>query len=370
MRCAKGSAERLIANVLGKRFSRRFIGAVRCYDQPVLRDYSQHPPLVVERETGGDYTRKEVCRLLKIENRQLRSWERQQLIPELTRYRFSDLLVLKRIITLRNKNAHPRVIKQALHAIRERLKDHPPEDLQVYKEGRRLQVKIGKYKMDPLSGQFLFDFNEHEIDKLLQLPASQKSGGIIAEKLRNKLEADQWFDRGLDLEQRGAPFDQIIEAYQKAAELDPHSAGALVNLGTVFFNGHAWADAETQYKKALEIDPNYALAHFNLGNLYDEQGDPTSALRHYHEALRIHPAYADAHYNLALLYQSLRDFLGAMRHWRAYLKLDSTSTWAQIAKRELAKLEALTVVQGSRPKSSKLQLVKPEKLENKPHLSV
>ncbi len=327
----------------------------------MLRDHSQHPTLPLERETGGAYTRKEVCRLLKVENRQLRSWERQQLIPELANYRFSDLLILKRIIGLRSKNAHPRAIKQALHAIRERLKDHPPEDLQVYKDGRRVQVKIGKRKMDPLSGQFLFDFDEEEINKLLQLPASQKSGGAIAEKLRNKIEADHWFERGLDLEQTGAPFDQIIEAYQKAAELDPQSAGALVNLGTVFFNGHAWADAEAQYKKALTIDPNYALAHFNLGNLYDEQDDPAGALHHYQEALKLHPSYADAHYNIALLYQGSRDILNAMRHWGAYLKLDSGSEWAQIAKRELAKLAAMTVVEGSRPKSSKLQLVKSEK---------
>jgi len=90
------------------------------------------------------------------------------------------------------------------------------------------------------------------------------------------------------------------------------------------------------------------LAHFNLGNLYDEQNDPSNALEHYHEALRIHPSYADAHYNLALLYQGLRDTMNAVRHWRAYLKLDTNSTWAQIARRELAKLEAATVVTGGK----------------------
>jgi tetratricopeptide (TPR) repeat protein len=335
---------------------------LRCYHLPVLRDHSQHPPLPLERETGGCYTRKEVCRLLKIESRQLRSWERQELIPELSQYRFSDLLVLKKIIGLRNSNAHPRIIKQVFRAVRERLKDHPPEDIQVYQEGRQVHVKIGKQKMDPLSGQLLIDFAEDEINKLLQLRPSQKSNGAIAERLRNKLEADQWFERGLDLEQTGAPYEQIIDAYQKAAELDPDSAGALVNLGTVFFNGHAWADAEAAYKKALQIDPNYALAHFNLGNLYDEREDAISALHHYNEALKLHPAYADAHYNVALLYQGMRDSLNAMCHWRAYLKLDGASTWAQIATRELAKLEATTVVRGSRPKASKLQLVKSEKV--------
>ena len=325
----------------------------------MLRDRSQPPP-ALERETGGPYTRKEVCRLLKIENRQLKSWERQQLIPELSHYRFSDLLLLKKIHRLRSENAPARLIRQALQSARERLKDlpHLSDDVQVYKEGRRVRIQIGKQKMDPVSGQLLFDFAEQEIQKLLQLPASQKTGGAIAEKLKNKMEADLWFEKGLELEKTGAPFDQIIDAYEKAAQLDPNSAGALVNLGTVFFNGHAWADAEKQYKRAIEIDPEYALAHFNLGNLYDERGDPVSATRHYQEAIRLHPNYADAHYNLALLYQGLRDILSAMRHWRAYLKLDSTSTWAQIARRELAKLEAMTVVRGSRPPNSKLQLVK------------
>ena len=333
------------------------------YHRPMLRDRSQHAAPDFEREAGRSFSRKEVCRLLKLDNRQLKSWERHELIPELAEYRFADLLVLKKIARLRAEKAHPRRIRLALAAIREWFADSPDSmrDVQVYKDGRRVRVQIGKQKLEPGSGQLLFDFAEDEIKKLLQLPPSQKSGSEIAARLRNKIEADRWFERGLELEQTGAPYEQIIEAYQKASELDPQSAGARVNLGTAYFNGHAWAEAEREYLKALEIDPHYSLAHFNLGNLYDERTDSENALHHYHEALRIHPAYADAHYNLALLYQSLRDVMNAVRHWKAFLKLDSTSTWAQIAKRELAKLEAKTVVPGSKPAVTKMHLVKGEK---------
>lgn len=329
----------------------------------MLRDDSQHPSPASVREAGSAYTREEVCRLLKIETRKLRAWERQQLVPQLDHYSFADLLTLKRIARLRAENAHPRQIRLALEALREYLKGSPltGHDFQVYKDGRRVRIQIGKQKLEPGSGQMLFDFAEEEIKKLLRLPAAQKPSIDVAEKLRNKLEADRWFEHGLELEQTGAPFDEIIEAYQKAADLDPRSAGALVNLGTVFFNGHAWSDAETQYKKALEVDPKYALAHFNLGNLYDEQGDLPAARQHYEQALRLQPNYADAHYNLALLHQAARDVMGAVRHWRAYLKLDNTSTWSQIARRELAKLEAVTVVPGSRPAPSKVHLIKSEK---------
>jgi tetratricopeptide (TPR) repeat protein len=304
-----------------------------------------------------------VCRLLKLENRQLKSWERQQLIPELSQYNFSDLLALKRLVRLRNERAHPRRIRQALHSLREYLKSAPHlgEDVQVYKEGRRVRIQIGKQKLEAESGQLLFDFEEEELNKLLQLPMMAKSSSVIADRLRNKLQADHWFERGLELEQTGAPYEQIIEAYEKAAELDPLSAGARVNLGTVLFNGHAWSDAEMQYKAALEIDPNYALPHFNLGNLYEERGDFENALFHYGEALRIHPSYADAHYNLALLHQSSGEIMNAVKHWRAYLKLDGGSTWAQIARRELVKLESATVVPGRRSSEGGPQLVKREK---------
>jgi tetratricopeptide (TPR) repeat protein len=318
----------------------------------VLREGSQHPAPAVERERGGSYTRKDVCRLLKIHARQLHTWERQQLIPRLEEYGFCDLLTLKQIARLRQENAHPRLIRQAIQALRTRLREseEPLEDFRLYKDGRKVRIQIGRQKMEPASGQLIFDFAEAEIQKLLQLPARKEtSGEALKEKLRNRLEADRWFERGLELEQTGAPYERIIEAYETATALDPNSAGALVNLGTVYFNGHQWANAERYYKQALEVDPEYPLAHFNLGNLYDERGDAPNALHHYHEALRLQPSYADVHYNLALLYQSQQDAIRAVRHWKAYLKLDGRSSWAEIARRELAKIEPQTVLRGNRP---------------------
>jgi tetratricopeptide (TPR) repeat protein len=162
------------------------------------------------------------------------------------------------------------------------------------------------------------------------------------------IEAEFWFQKALDLEQSGAPAEEIIWAYERASELDEQSAGALVNLGTLHFNARRWADAERYYRRALDADPNYALAHFNLGNLYDERGDRPRALNHYLAAIRLHPSYADAHYNIALLYQTSGQVMKAVRHWRIYLKLDPGSSWAIIARRELEKLRKATILDGKR----------------------
>jgi tetratricopeptide (TPR) repeat protein len=121
-----------------------------------------------------------------------------------------------------------------------------------------------------------------------------------------------------------------------------------VNLGTIYFNAHQWKEAERYYTQAIGVDPDYALAHFDFANLCDERGNHALALEHYLTALRLSPSYADVHYNIALLYQSMNQPMKAVRHWIAYLKLDPSSSWASIARRELAKSREATVVQGSR----------------------
>ena len=184
-----------------------------------------------------------------------------------------------------------------------------------------------------------------ELKRLLEFRKPEQPSSDVVRRAA----AEHWFQRGLELEQTGAPLEEVIDAYQKAVELDPTSAGALVNLGTIQFNARNWKEAEGYYLEALNADPQYALAHFDLANLYDERGDRVQALEHYQAALRISPTYADAHYNLALLYQGSNQTMKAVRHWAEYLKLDPSSHWSSIARRELAKLRKAAVVSGSRP---------------------
>ena len=297
--------------------------------------------------TKQAYSRKEVCRKFGISAQQLRAWERQDLVSTSGSFTFSDILALRTLIGLRDNKIPSGLIRQALHSLRSKLKGvrNPLTEVKIYSRGRKIQVQFAGQKMEPISGQLLLDFDQEEIHKLTAFPgrAAEKT---LAQTIKTRREAEHWFEKGLELEQVGAPVDEIIGAYSKASEIDPGSAGALVNLGTVYFNLRDWKRAEQYYRRALEVDPNYALAHFNLGNLFDERGDRTKALTHYLAAIKIHPNYADAHYNLALLYQSSGQPLKAVHHWKLYLKLDPTSSWAIIARRELAKLKEATVLQG------------------------
>ena len=113
-----------------------------------------------------------------------------------------------------------------------------------------------------ISEQLILNFDQAEINKLLSFPGRAEETEA-ARKIKSRREAEHWFEKGLDLEQTGAPVNEVIAAYQKAAEIDPTSAGALVNLGTVYFNARDWRQAEQFYRKAVDVDPNYALAHFS-----------------------------------------------------------------------------------------------------------
>lgn len=279
----------------------------------------------------------------------MRSWEQQNFVSSSGSYSFSDILALRTLLELRRNNIPTAQIRKAVDAVRTRLRDvhNPLTELKVFSQGKKIQVQFEGQKMEPISGQLLLDFDQAEINKLLAFPERAATEQSRSPRRQNaRREAEQWFERGLELEQTGAPIEEIIDAYRRASEIDPGSAGALVNLGTVFFNARDWREAERHYLKALDVDPEYALAHFNLGNLYDERGHRAEALKHYQAALRIHPNYADAHYNIALLYQSTEQPLKAVRHWKLYLKLDPNSSWASIARRELDKLKESTIVRG------------------------
>jgi tetratricopeptide (TPR) repeat protein len=292
------------------------------------------------------YTREETRRLLSVSERQLKSWEQQKLVPACELYGFRELVALRTLERLRRARVAPAQIRRALAALANKLRhiQDPLTQLRLYADGKRVRVEVEGRAMEAESGQLLLDFDPVELNRLLEFRVRDNG----QEDREKKLEAERWFQRGLELEQTGAAVELVTEAYEKSLELDPSSAGALVNLGTIHFNARDWKKAERFYLKALEVDPEYALAHFDLANLYDERGEQKKALEHYSAALRISPHYADAHYNLALLFQGSNQTMKAVHHWTAYLKLDPTSHWSNIARRELSKLRQAALLPGSR----------------------
>ena len=276
--------------------------------------------------------------MLAVSEALLRSWERQQLIEPAQTYGFRDLIALRTLQKLSQNKIAPRQIARALVSLKQKLShvDRPLTELKIASNGRRISVQVAGQKMEAISGQLLFDFDAADLPWLRAFPEKK-----TRQSPSQAAESEQWFQRGLELEEAGSPVQDCIAAYERAVDLNPSAAGAMVNLGTIFFRQKHYDDAERFYRRALEADASYTLAMFNLANLNDERGRVEEARELYRQALKISPDYADAHFNLALLSERTGDPLRAVGHWKAYLKLDASSAWARTARKQLDRLKLL-----------------------------
>nr|2AVP_A Chain A, synthetic consensus TPR protein [Methanothrix harundinacea 6Ac] len=67
------------------------------------------------------------------------------------------------------------------------------------------------------------------------------------------------------------------------------SAEAWYNLGNAYYKQGDYDEAIEYYQKALELDPRSAEAWYNLGNAYYKQGDYDEAIEYYQKALELDP---------------------------------------------------------------------------------
>ena len=300
---------------------------------------------MLANEPKRGYSRDEVRRMLGVSERTLRSWERQGLITAAETFSFTDLIALRTLRQLRENRVSPRRIGQALVSLKQKLGDveRPLSELKIVSSGRSLSVQVAGQKMEAITGQLLFDFDASELSNVRALPspASKISTAALRER-----QAEYYFECGLALEDSDAPPEKAIDAYRKAVECNPHAAGALVNIGTIYYRLNDYGEAEKYYQQAIDADSRYPLARFNLGNLFDERGDLPQAERLYRSALELNPHYADAHFNMALLCEKKGETLKAVHHWKTYLKLDPGSSWAELARKQLERLREFTVIRG------------------------
>jgi len=292
------------------------------------------------------YARTDLLRILQITPRQLGSWEKAGLVASSADYSFFDLLQVKKVRDLCAKKVRPAVIRQSLEAMQKQVAglDNPLLQATAYTSGHRVAFRHEGKLVEPIAGQFMFDF-AGEKKLLTRTPIAAVPTKVDTSN------AAELFTRGIALEEDPNTQAQAIATYEQVLKLDPSHAAAHINLGTLHYNRQDYALAEEHYRKAIAADPRYALAHFDLGNVLDETGRVAQAIITYNTALQLAPTYADAHYNVALAYEKIKEPRKALRHWQAYLRLDSSGPWATHARNQVKRIlqaEGLKLVPGGR----------------------
>ena len=282
------------------------------------------------------YNRADLIRILRLTARQFASWEKAGLIPESESYSFFDLLQIKKVRDLCARKVRPAVIRQSLEAMQKQVAgmENPLLEAGAFTTQRhRIAFRHEGRLLEPIAGQFMFDFTGDE----------RVVNGLRPQAPRSKPESEapdvrELFARGIALEEDPNNQLEAIATYQRVLHLDPNHAAAHINIGTLHYNRQEYSVAEKHYRRAIEIDSRYALAYFDLGNVLDETGRVAEAIQTYTTALQLAPTYSDAHYNLALAYEKSREPRKALKHWRAYVKLDTTGPWSMHARNQIQKI--------------------------------
>ncbi|MEM1231046.1 MAG: tetratricopeptide repeat protein, partial [Pseudomonadota bacterium] len=158
----------------------------------------------------------------------------------------------------------------------------------------------------------------------VSIPTKRRAGSAIAALSHDdlivvsesdQLDADAWYNMGLDLEEIEP--ERAPEAYRRAIAMDPDNADAHVNLGRLCQIKGDLRRAKRHYERALQTAPEHQLAAYNLGTVFDELDELERAAEHYRSALGV----PDSHYNLARICELSGDELAARRYMRSYRAL-------------------------------------------------
>jgi tetratricopeptide (TPR) repeat protein len=286
--------------------------------------------ILTSTTTVTRFSRQDVLRILRIRAKQLRAWERAALIPASSSYSFQDLVQLRKLRDLRATRLSSASIRAGLDAMQAASgMTNPLLEAGLSRSGSRLVFRHSGSVMEPIAGQFLFDF-----EKPQQVARVEPAEMGTAQRARR---ISALFMEAVNYEESGKSNDAHA-LYQEILSLDPQHAPAAINLGTIFYNLRQFAQSEALYRQAAEADSNYALAFFDLGNALDELQRLPEAILAYQRAIQLSPGYADAHYNLALAFERTNDRRRALGHWMLYLRLDPIGPWANHARGQARKI--------------------------------
>ena len=279
------------------------------------------------------YTRNEVERMMGVSRRELDYWTRLRLVLPRARFgerffNFSDLVALETIKRLAARNVPASRIRRAVTVLQTELGSAkaPLSTLRISTNGKQVVVfppAETARPYEPLTGQFVLNFETSELAKKVHAMASRS--------------AEEWFELGMLCDANTESLEEAVNAYRKAVDAAPEWVEARINLGTSLYQLGRMEEALQQFLKSAELDPENALAEFNLGCVLEQLGNTLEAIVHLGLAVELAPSLADAHLNLALAYEKTGQIQNALRHLSLYVRYEPTGPWAEFARSRIAK---------------------------------
>jgi len=114
-------------------------------------------------------------------------------------------------------------------------------------------------------------------------------------------EALDWYLKGNEFSQRGE-FEQAVEAYHQAIQINPDATGPYYNLGLAYKNLKQYEHAAAAFEGALRLEPDNMNVRLRLGNIYNLMKRWQDAIGHLNHVVHRLEDNAEAHGNLGWAY--------------------------------------------------------------------
>src|SRR5215510_15795291 len=178
--------------------------------------------------TTDRFSRGEVQRILDVTEKQLEYWERLRIVcPKKGRgerfYDFRDLIGLRTAKQLIAAGVPANRLRRSLDALREKLSQikSPLAELRIVSDGRDIIVERDGARLEPLSGQFVLNFETRELEDKVRIMPERS--------------ADEWLAVARGFESERETWPDALYAYGQALRIDPGRVEAVINSGTLHY---------------------------------------------------------------------------------------------------------------------------------------
>ncbi len=117
-----------------------------------------------------------------------------------------------------------------------------------------------------------------------------------------------------------AAFVQSEAALKTLLSTNPNNLDALTQLGNLYYDHGQYQQAIDWYGKALDIDPRNPNVRTDRGTCYWNLNQPDAALAEFQKSLEVNPSHAQTLYNMGVVYlHGKNDPEGARKAWERLL---------------------------------------------------
>jgi hypothetical protein len=121
----------------------------------------------------------------------------------------------------------------------------------------------------------------------------------------------------------GGDAERALAYCRRALEIDPASAVALTNLGTLLWIGGDAESAEKHYLRAHALEPAHVGTILNIAALRNDAGDLDASMQWIQKAERLSPRNAEVIWRRSLIELALGDYRDGWEHYEAGLGHES-----------------------------------------------